>query len=97
MLTGKQRAFLKSMANTIDPIFQLGKNGITESFIKQVEDALEAREILKIKVLNNSLLDATDVANQIAEEIDAEFVQSIGSKFVLYKESKENKKIELPK
>lgn len=97
MLTGKQRAFLKSMANTIDPIFQLGKNGVTESFIKQVEDALEAREILKIKVLNNSLLDATDVANQIAEEIDAEFVQSIGSKFVLYKESKENKKIELPK
>ncbi len=51
MLTGKQRAFLKSMANTIDPIFQLGKNGVTESFIKQVEDALEAREILKIKVL----------------------------------------------
>jgi RNA-binding protein len=96
MLTGKQRAFLKSMANTIDPIFQLGKNGVTQSFIKQVEDALEAREIVKIKVLNNSMLDATDVANQIADEIDAEFVQSIGSKFVLYKESKENKKIELP-
>lgn len=97
MLTGKQRAFLKSMANTIDPIFQLGKNGVTESFIKQVEDALEARELLKIKVLNNSLLDPTEVANQIAEEIGAEFVQSIGSKFVLYKESKENKKIDLPK
>lgn len=97
MLTGKQRAFLKSMANTIDPIFQLGKNGVTESFVKQVENALEAREILKIKVLNNSLLDPTEVANQIAEKIDAEFVQSIGSKFVLYKESKENKKIDLPR
>lgn len=97
MLTGKQRAFLKSMANTIDPIFQLGKNGVTESFVKQIEDALEVREIIKIKVLNNSLLDPTEVANQIAEEIDAEFVQSIGSKFVLYKESKENKKIELPR
>lgn len=97
MLTGKQRAFLKSMANTIDPIFQLGKNGVTESFVKQVENALEAREILKIKVLNNSLLDTTEVANQIAEKIDAEFVQSIGSKFVLYKESKENKKIDLPR
>ena len=97
MLTGKQRAFLKAKANTIDPIFQLGKNGVTHSFIKQVEDALEARELVKIKVLNNSMLDATDVANEIAEEIDAEFVQSIGSKFVLYKESKENKKIELPK
>lgn len=97
MLTGKQRAFLKSMANSIDPIFQLGKNGVTESFVKQIEDALEVREIIKIKVLNNSLLDPTEVANQIAEEIDAEFVQSIGSKFVLYKESKENKKIELPR
>ncbi len=95
MLTGKQRSYLKSMANTIDPIFQVGKNGITENFIKQVEDALEARELVKIKVLNNSLLDATEVANEIADEIDAEFVQSIGNKFVLYKESKDNKKIEL--
>ncbi|MBU5311223.1 ribosome assembly RNA-binding protein YhbY [Tissierella carlieri] len=96
MLTGKQRSYLKSIANTMDPIFQVGKNGVTENFIKQVEDALEARELVKIKVLNNSLLDATEVASQIAEEIDAEFVQSIGNKFVLYKESRENKKIELP-
>ncbi len=96
MLTGKQRSYLKSIANTMDPIFQVGKNGVTENFIKQVEDALEARELIKIKVLNNSLLDATEVASQIAEEIDAEFVQSIGNKFVLYKESRENKKIELP-
>lgn len=84
------------MANTMDPIFQVGKGGVTENFIKQIEDALEARELIKVKVLNNSLLDATEVASQIAEEIDAEFVQSIGNKFVLYKESKENKKIELP-
>lgn len=97
MLTGKQRSYLKSMANTMDPIFQVGKNGITENFIKQVEDALEARELVKIKVLNNSLLDATEVANEIAIEIDAEFVQSIGNKFVLYKESINNKKIELPR
>lgn len=96
MLTGKQRSYLKSIANTMNPIFQVGKSGITENFIKQVEDALEARELVKIKVLNNSLLDATEVASQIAEEIDAEFVQSIGNKFVLYKESRENKKIELP-
>lgn len=96
MLTGKQRSYLKSMANTMDPIFQVGKGGVTENFIKQIEDALEARELIKVKVLNNSLLDATEVASQIAEEIDAEFVQSIGNKFVLYKESKENKKIELP-
>lgn len=97
MLTGKQRAFLKSKANTMDPLFQVGKGGVTENFIKQVEEALEARELIKIKVLNNSLLDARDVAIEIAEDIDAEFVQSLGNKFVLYKESKENKKIVLPK
>lgn len=97
MLTGKQRAYLKSMANTMDPIFQLGKGGISENFIKQVEEALEAREIIKIKVLNNSLLEASDVASEIVEATGAEFVQSIGNKFVLYKESKENKKIILPK
>lgn len=96
MLTGKQRAYLKSMANTIDPIFQLGKNGITDNFIKQVEEALEVREIVKIKVLNNSMLEAAEVANEIAEATNAEFVQSLGNKFVLYKESKENKKIVLP-
>lgn len=96
MLTGKQRSFLKGIANSLDPIFQIGKNGITDNFIKQVDEALEAREIIKIKVLNNSLLDAKEVANTIAEESNAEFVQSIGNKFVLYKESKENKKIQLP-
>lgn len=97
MLTGKQRAFLKSKANTIDPIFQIGKNGVTDTFTKQVWDALEVRELIKIKVLNNSSLDATDVANEIAEKVHAEFVQSLGNKFVLYKESRENKKIELPR
>ena len=80
----------------MDPIFQIGKNGITDNFIKQVDEALEAREIIKINVLNNSLLDSKDVASALAEETDAEFVQSIGNKLVLYRESKENKKIILP-
>lgn len=97
MLTGKQRSYLKGIANTIDPIFQLGKNGITENFIKQIDDALEAREIVKVNVLKNCLLDPTEVASELAEELSAEFVQSIGRKFVLYRESVENKKIELPK
>lgn len=96
MLTGKQRAYLKSMANTMEPLFQIGKNGVSENFIKQVEEALEAREIIKINVLNNSLLDPTEVAREISEKTDAEFVQSIGNKFVIYKESEENKNIELP-
>lgn len=77
----------------MEPIFQVGKNGITENFIKQVDDALEKRELIKVKVLNNSLLDATEVANEIAEKTNSEFVQSIGNKFVLYRESKKNKKI----
>lgn len=96
MLTGKQRAYLKSLANTMEPVFQIGKNGITENFLKQVEEYLEANELVKIKVLKNSLLDATDTASEIAEAIDAEFVQSMGNIFVLYKESKNNKKIQLP-
>ena len=97
MLTGKQRAHLKGIANTMDPLFQLGKGGITENFLKQIDVALETREVVKIKILKNNLLDPTEVAREIANELKAEFVQSMGSKFVIYRESKENKKIELPK
>ena len=96
MLTGKQRSYLKGMANNMDPIFQIGKNGITENFIKQVDEALEAREIIKIKVLNNSFLDAKEVASDLAEKTNSEFVQSLGNKLVIYRESEKNKKIQLP-
>lgn len=96
MISGKQRSYLKSLANRLEPIFQIGKNGVTESLIKQLDEALEAREIIKIHVLNNSLLEAKDVAFEVTEKLDAEFVQSIGNKFVIYRESRENKKIELP-
>lgn len=96
MLTGKQRSYLKGIANGIESILQIGKNGINENLIKQIDDALEAREIVKINVLNNSFLDAKQAANEIAQLTDAEFVQSIGNKFVLYRESKEKKRIELP-
>lgn len=96
MLTGKQRSYLKGIANNIDPIFQIGKNGITENFVKQVDEALEAREIIKMNILNNSLLDAKEVIRELTEKTNSEFVQSIGNKVVLYRESKENKKIILP-
>ncbi len=96
MLTGKQRSYLKGKAHKLDPIFQLGKSGLTENFLKQVEEALEARELIKIKILQNCELDPTNAANEIAGKLNAEFVQSIGSKFVIYKESENNKKIELP-
>ncbi|MCR2044992.1 ribosome assembly RNA-binding protein YhbY [Anaerosalibacter massiliensis] len=96
MLTGKQRSYLKGIANAIEPIFQIGKNGINENFIKQIDEALEAREIIKVNVLNNSFLETKSAANKVAELTDAEFVQSIGNKFVIYRESEENKKIVLP-
>lgn len=97
MLTGKQRAYLKSKANTMDPLFQIGKNGLTENFVEQVKEALESRELIKIKVLNNSLLEADEVVKELCQRADAEYVQSIGSKIVIYKESEENKTIVLPK
>lgn len=96
MLTGKQRSYLKSLANNLDPLFQLGKNGLTENFIIQVDGALVSRELIKINVLKNCELDPTEVANELMEELQAEFVQSIGRKFVIYRESQDNKKIELP-
>ncbi|NBG88941.1 ribosome assembly RNA-binding protein YhbY [Isachenkonia alkalipeptolytica] len=97
MLKGKQRSYLKKLAHDIDSIFQIGKAGINENFIEQLKNALEARELVKITVLDNSDLDTKEAASEVAEKTEAEFVQAIGKKFVIYKESEENKKIKLPK
>lgn len=94
-LTSKQRAMLRSMANTMPAIFQVGKGGITETLARQVCDALEARELVKITVLESAFMSAREACDQMAEATDAIGVQVIGNKFVLYKESRENKKIEL--
>ena len=75
MITTKQRAYLRSLANRMDPIFQVGKNGIEDNFIKQVESALEARELIKIKVLENSGLTAREASEIICEEIGCEGIQ----------------------
>ncbi|KAJ53818.1 RNA-binding protein [Clostridium tetanomorphum] len=96
MITSKQRSYLRSIANTIQPIFQIGKGGIEENFLKQIEDALEAREIIKITVLNNSGLTAREASDIICEELKCEGVQSIGNRLVIYKKSKKKPKIELP-
>ena len=97
MITGKQRAYLRGLANNMDPIFQIGKNGIEETFLKQLEEALEARELIKIKVLENSGLAAREASNEIFEKINCEGIQAIGSKIVLYKKSSKKPKIELPR
>lgn len=97
MITTKQRAYLRSLANQIDAIFQVGKGGIEATFIKQVEEALEKRELIKINILENSGMDPREAQHQLVGAIGCEGVQVIGSKIVLYKESKDHKKIELPK
>lgn len=96
MLNSKQRSYLRSLANTVDPIFQVGKGGIGDNLIKQFNDALEAREIVKATVLKNADEGAREICEDIAGRTDAEVVQVIGSKFVLYKESKKHKEIILP-
>ncbi|RCX18891.1 RNA-binding protein [Anaerobacterium chartisolvens] len=96
MLTSKQRSYLRGLANGIPSIFQVGKSGINENTVKQFEDALEARELIKATVLKNSDSEAREVCEEISSATGAEVVQVIGSKFVLYKESKKNKVIELP-
>lgn len=96
MLTGKQRSYLKGIANSIPAIFQVGKGGISDNMIKQFDDALEARELVKGTVLKNSGMDAKETCEQLSQELRAEIVQIIGNKFVLYRESLENKMITLP-
>ena len=97
MLNSRQRAQLRGLANTMETIFQVGKGGINEQLIKQVADALEARELIKLRVLETSPVTSREAADFIAEKVNADVVQVIGYRFVLYKESKENKSIQLVK
>ena len=97
MITGKQRSYLRGLANGIPAIFQVGKNGIDENVTRQFSEALEARELVKASVLKNSIYTSREACEKIAQAVDAEIVSVIGSKFVLYKESRNNKVIEVPK
>lgn len=96
-LSSKQRAQLRGIAMTEDTIIQIGKAGITENTVTEVNNALAARELIKGRVLENSLLTAAEAANALAEACDAETVQVIGSKFVLFKRNIKEPKIELVK
>ncbi len=93
MLNSKQKRSLKSMAHHLAPIFQVGKGGVNENMIKQIGEALEVRELMKISVLQNCGEDKHLIAKQLVEETNAELVQVIGSIIVLYKESKKHKQI----
>lgn len=97
MLTSKQRAFLRSIATGCDTIIMVGKGGMNDQIIKQSEDAIKKREIIKGRVLESAGITPNEAAQQIADQIKAEVVQVIGSKFVLYKRNEKEPKIELPK
>lgn len=96
MLTGKQKRFLRSKAHHLSPIFQVGKGGVNENMVKQISEALEARELIKVSILQNCDEDKDTVAEMLVSGAKAELVQIIGNIIVLYKESKENKQIALP-
>lgn len=96
MLTGKQKRYLRSKAHHLNPIFQVGKTGVNENMIEQINEALEKRELIKVQILQNCMEEKEDVAKELAEGTEAEVVQVIGNVIVLYKESEENKEIQLP-
>lgn len=96
-MTSKQRAYLRGLANTIEPIFQIGKTGISDNLIKQLSDALEARELIKITVLETAPDTAKDLSNIIAQQTNSTVVQVIGSKITLFKQKEKNSRYELIK
>lgn len=98
MLTGKQKRFLRAEAHHLDPIFQVGKGGVNEAMLVQIKQAINVRELLKVRILDNCEEDKNVVAEQLAEGTNAELVQLIGLTVVLYKEAskRENRRIELP-
>lgn len=95
MLTGKERSYLKKLAHNIEPTVFIGKNDLTENIKQELHIGFESRELVKVKIQESSMLKAKETANILAEELGAEFVQAIGRKFVLYRESKDNKQINL--
>ncbi|SEO11714.1 RNA-binding protein [Paenibacillus sophorae] len=97
MLTGKQKRYLRSLAHHLDPVFQVGKGGVNEHLIRHIEEAIEKRELMKVSVLNNCAEDPKEIGSELAEQSGSELVQVIGKTIILYKESRDNKTIELPR
>jgi RNA-binding protein len=97
MLTGKQKRYLRSKAHHLNPIFQVGKGGVNDNMVTQIAEALEVRELIKVNILQNCDEDRDTVAYELSKGAGAELVQVIGNTIVLYKESRENKQLELPR
>ena len=96
-MTSKQRAYLRGLANTMEPILHAGKGGISDAMIKQADDALTARELIKGKVLETAPTTAREVAEEIAAKVNAEVVQVIGRTFVLFRQKEKDSQIKLPR
>ncbi len=96
MLTSKQRAYLRGLGNELDPVCQIGKAGLSEEIIDQIDSVLEARELIKVKVLKSCLDDAGDMADEIARSLDCHVVQKIGRSFLLYRKPLEEPIIQIP-
>lgn len=96
-MTSKQRAYLRGLANTMEPILHAGKGGISDAMIKQADDALEARELIKGKVLETAPGTAREVAEEIAAKVNAQVVQVIGRTFVLFRQKEKDSQIKLPR
>jgi len=97
MITSKQRSYLRGLAHELAPAVYIGKSGITENIVKEMETGLEMRELVKVKLQESCELEPKDAANELADLLKAEYVQAIGRRFTLYRESKEHKQIELPR
>lgn len=95
-MTSKQRAYLKSLASTMEPIFQIGKASLTPEVTEAISESFNTRELIKVAVLKNCMDDPKQIAGMVADRTHSIVVQVIGKKIVLYKENKKNKKIELP-
>ena len=99
MITGKQRSYLKRLGQELDPVVYIGKADLTENVLKEMDDLLNARELIKVKLQEGSQLDSKEAANEAAQILHAEFVQAIGRRFVLYRQARdpETRKIVLPR
>ena len=94
-MTTKQRAYLRSMGTTLDPVLHIGKDGINENLVKQAYDALEARELIKVTVQKNAPYTAREACDELCQKVFAEPVQVIGNRFVIYRRARENSKIDI--
>ena len=95
-MTSKQRAYLRGLANNIDAIFQVGKGGVSDVLLEQLNNAIEARELIKITVLETAPASAKELAEEIANGTNSIVVQTVGNKITLFRQKKKNSKIELP-